>query len=107
MNNSDNLNFRGKFKQFDTDGKPFLYRIGDTVEYKGKKFVAVKPTSTTVPGTLSGDSTWKALAAAGGAFYIQEDAPTVAVEGDRWYKPTFSVMYTLIKQETDYIWVEL
>ena len=42
MNNADNLNFRGKYKQFDADGKPYLYRIGDVVEHRGVKYVALK-----------------------------------------------------------------
>jgi hypothetical protein len=107
MSSSDNLNFRGKYKQYDADGKPYLYRIGDVVEHRGKKFVSVKATSNAVPGTVSGDSYWQKLAAGGGGFYIQETPPDAAVEGDRWYRPDVSVMFTLINQENNLIWVEL
>jgi len=107
MSNSDNLNFRGKFKEYDVDGKPYLYRIGDVVEYKGKKYIATKATSTTVPGTISAKETWQTISGPGGSFYIQDTPPIGAVEGDRWFRPTPSVMFTLIKQETNLIWVEL
>lgn len=49
MNISDKINFRGKFRQYDADGNPYLYKIGDTVELNGKKFVAVKPTTSKIP----------------------------------------------------------
>lgn len=105
---TDNLNFRGKFRQYDVDGSPYLYRIGDVVEYKGNKFVAVKSTSSVIPNSANAQSTWQKLtAAAGGSFYIQDDLPTGAVAGDRWFRPTPSVLFTLIQQETDLIWVEL
>lgn len=107
MANTDNLNYRGKFKQYDADGKPYLYKIGDTVDYKGKKYVAVKPTSSIVPGSANSDSTWLKLAAGGGGFYISDDEPTNTVDGDRWYRPTTSIMYTRISQGIDLIWVEL
>lgn len=107
--NTDNLNFRGKFRQYDVDGKPYLYKIGDVVDYKGKQYVAVRPTATTVPTTPNGENYWKILAAGTGSFYIQDDPPASGtyIAGDRWYRPTTSVMYTCILQETDLIWVEL
>ena len=104
---TDNLNFRGKFRQYDADGKPYLYRIGDVVDYKGKQYVAIKPTSSYIPSTPTGDSYWKGLATGGGSFYMQDAVPTTVVEGDRWYRPTTSIMYTAILQGTDLIWVEL
>ena len=107
MNNADNLNFRGKFRQYDADGKPYLYRIGDVVEYKGAKYVALTSTSSIVPTTSTATATWKALGAGGGNFYIQDVLPGSGTEGDRWYRPDVSVLYTLIKQENDMIWVEL
>jgi hypothetical protein len=108
MNIADTLSFRGRFKQYDADGKPYLYKIGDVVEYKSKKYIAVKATSSVIPGSANSESTWqKFVAAAGGGFYIQDDPPVGAIEGDRWFRPTPAVMFTLIKQETDFIWVEL
>jgi hypothetical protein len=41
MNASDKVNFRGKYRQYDVDGNPYLYRIGDTVEYNGEKYTKV------------------------------------------------------------------
>ncbi len=105
MSNSDNLNFRGKYRQYDADGKPYLYRIGDVVEHKGNKYVAIKSTAASVPSTITTD-TWKPLAGSG-SFVISLTPPTSAVEGDRWYRPDISVLFTYIRQENNFIWVEL
>lgn len=107
MNPADKLNFRGKYKQYDADGKPYLYKIGDVVEYRNEKFVAIKATSFAVPGTTTSESTWQKLGAGGGGFYIQDLPPSGAIEGDRWYRSDVSVMFTLINQENNLIWVEL
>lgn len=107
MNSADNLNFRGKFRQYDADGKPYLYRIGDVVEHKGMKYVALKSTSAIVPSANTATDTWQSMAAGGGNFYIQDTPPNSVTEGDRWYRPDVSVLYTLIKQENNSIWVEL
>jgi hypothetical protein len=104
MDSTDTINFRGKYKQYDADGKPYLYRIGDVVEHKGTRYVAVKSNSTTTPTPTS--DVWKTLAS-GGKFFIGTQPPTGGVEGDRWYRSDVSVMYTLIKQENNFIWVEL
>lgn len=107
MNITDKINFRGKFRQYDVDGKPYLYIIGDGVEFNGKNYVAVKPTSIKVPGTQEGNNFWKEI---GGnyAFYIQEPpSPALANIGDRWYVPSTSVLYTYIQEESNKFWVEL
>jgi len=104
MSNSDNLNFRGKYKQYDADGNPYLYRIGDVVEHRGTKYVAVKASSTTTPSP-TGD-VWKPLTT-GSQFFISITPPNGAVEGDRWYRSDVSVLYTRIRQENNYLWVEL
>ena len=105
MSNADNLNFRGKYKQFDADGKPYLYRIGDVVEHRGVKYVALKSSSTSTPSELTTD-VWKPLSS-GSRFFISVTPPTGSAEGDRWYRSDVSVLYTLIRQENNYIWVEL
>lgn len=107
MNITDKLNFRGKFKQYDVDGKPYLYTIGDTVEFNGKKYVAVKPTSVKVPGTQEANPYWKET---GGnySFFIQEPpTPKNANVGDRWYVPSTAIMYTYVQEESNRFWVEL
>lgn len=106
MNKSDNLNYRGSFRQYDADGHPYLYKIGDVVEIKGKKYVATKPTSDKIPGTLEGNLIWKSL---GGdtSFYIMETPPINPLKGDRWYKPSTAILYTFVKEETNQFWVEL
>jgi hypothetical protein len=104
MDGTDNINFRGKYRQYDADGKPYLYRIGDVVEHKGTRYVAVKSSSTNTPTPTS--DVWKPLTS-GSRFFIGIQPPTGVVEGDRWYRSDVSVMYTLIKQENNFIWVEL
>jgi hypothetical protein len=106
MKSTDNLNFRGKFKQYDPDGKPYLYRIGDSVEFNGNVYVAVKPTSSRIPGTMEGKSYWSDLGDSDG-FYISEFTPPNSSIGDRWYVPSTGIMYTRIQEESNKIWVEL
>jgi hypothetical protein len=105
MNISDKLNFRGKFKQYDADGKLYLYLIGDAVDFNGKIYTAVRPTSNKVPGTLEGNNYWKEV---GGDFnfFIQETPPQNAKPGDRWYVPSTSKLYTRIVEEGNRFWVE-
>jgi hypothetical protein len=106
MNVSDKLNFRGTFRQYDADGNPYLYKIGDVVELKGKKFVALKPTTSKIPGTQEGETHWRSI---GGdtAFYISETTPPNANIGDRWFVPSTEILYTFVKEETAQFWVEL
>lgn len=105
MDVSDRLNFRGKFRQYDADGKPYLYFIGDSVEYGSKRYVAVKPTSSKIPGTIEGDSVWKEIAG-NQAFYVSERVPVNANVGDRWYKPSDAVLYTYVQEGNNKFWID-
>ena len=105
MAQSDILNFRGRFRQYDVDGKPYLYRIGDSVDFNGKKYVAVIPTSSKIPGTQEGRPYWKELGTNG--FFIQETSPSNPNVGDRWYVPSTAIMYTYVREESNKFWVEL
>ena len=106
MDNADKLNFRGKFRQYDADGKYYLYKIGDTVELNGKRFVAIKPTSSMVPGTQQGVNTWRSIGSDDN-FYISETVPLNALIGDRWYIPSTETLYTYVQEENSKFWVEL
>lgn len=106
MKVTDNLNFRGKFKQYDPDGKLYLYRIGDAVEFKGEVYVAIRPTSSSIPGTIDGQTYWKSLGSSDG-FYILESIPANPDIGDRWYVPSTGILYTYIQEESNKFWVEL
>jgi hypothetical protein len=106
MQLTDNINFRGKYKQYDPDGKPYLYRIGDSVEFKGQLFTAIKPNSIKLPGTIEGQNYWKSLGDSDG-FYILESVPANSNIGDRWYVPSTGILYTRIQEESNKFWVEL
>jgi len=106
MDRSDKLNFRGKFRQYDVDGKPYLYKIGDSVDFNGKKYVSVIPTSSKIPGTQEGKPYWKELGGLNG-FFIQETLPTNPNIGDRWYVPSTAILYTYVQEESHNFWVEL
>lgn len=106
MSKVDTLNFRGKYRQYDVDGNPYLYFIGDTVEHNAKIYVSVRPTSSKVPGTQEGGVFWKETGGNFG-FYIQETAPRNADVGDRWYIPSTAIMYTYVKEGNHAFWVEL
>jgi hypothetical protein len=106
MAQSDKLNFRGRFRQYDVDGNPYLYKIGDSVDFNGKKYVAVIPTSSKIPATQEGKPYWKELGGANG-FFIQETLPTNANIGDRWYVPSTAILYTYVQEQSHKFWVEL
>ena len=104
MNTTDKVNFRGNFRQYDVDGKPYLYQINDAVKYRGQVYVATQPTSSKVPGTQEGNVYWKAFSE---NFYIAEYPPANPDVGDRWYVPSTSILYTRIQEESNKFWVEL
>lgn len=107
MQKTDNLNYRGNYKQYDADGNLYLYKIGDVVDHKGIKYVAVKPTNTKIPGTQEGNPIWKELSS-DSVFYIQEPpAPINVKDGDRWYVPSTSILYTYVSEGSNEFWVEL
>jgi hypothetical protein len=103
---TDNLNFRGKYKQYDPDGNSYVYKIGDSVEYKGKLFAAVQVNTDKIPDTKEGSTFWKSLGGVEG-FYISETPPTNAKIGDRWWRPSTSILYTYVLENTNRFWVEL
>ena len=106
MNKAESINFRGSYRQYDIDGHPYLYKIGDSVEYLSEKYVAVKPSTNKIPGTMEGSSFWKSLGGAS-SFYIQEDSPGNSEKGDRWYKPSEGILYTRVFENSNKFWVEL
>lgn len=106
MERTDKLNFRGKFRQYDVDGRPYLYKIGDSVEQNGKLYVAVIPTSVKIPNTQEGTPYWKEIGGNYG-FFIQEKPPANAEIGDRWYVPSTAILYTFVREESNKFWVEL
>jgi hypothetical protein len=107
MDQTDKLNFRGKYRQYDVDGKPYLYRIGDSVELNGKIFVAVIPTSSKIPNTQEGSNYWKEVGGNYNFFIKEPPAPANSEIGDRWYVPSSAIMYTYVKEESNKFWVEL
>ena len=109
MKVTDNINFRGRYKQYDVDGREFLYRIGDSVEYMGELFTTIKPTSSTkIPGTLQGNNYWRSLGSSEGFFISEyEETPANPDIGNRWYVPSSGILYTYIQEESNKFWVEL
>jgi hypothetical protein len=105
MENTDNLNFRGKFRQYDVDGRSYLYRIGDSVTYNGKKYVATKATQNLIPGTLDGNTVWKELGSKDN-FYYTDNVPTSPSVGDRWFRPSVGIMYTYVEENNNQFWIE-
>jgi hypothetical protein len=106
MERTDKLNFRGKFRLYDVDGIPYLYKIGDSVEHNGKLYVAVIPTSSKIPNTQEGNSCWKEVGGNFG-FFIQETPPGKAEIGDRWYVPSTAILYTYTREQSNKFWIEL
>lgn len=103
---TDNLNFRGKYKQYDPDGNSYVYKIGDSVDYDGKLYVTLKAHVNKVPGTIEGSAYWASIGGEEG-FYISETTPANAKVGDRWYVPSTGILYTYIRENSNRFWVEL
>lgn len=107
MKQADKLNFRGKYRQYDVDGKQYLYFNGDVVEYKSQIYVCIISNTDKVPGTKEGDPYWQETGGDLG-FYIQETpVPKTAEIGDRWYVPSTAIMYTYVQENNNKFWVEL
>ena len=105
MTKTDNINFRGKFKQYDANGSPFLYRIGDTVSFNGKKYVATKATEKLIPGTIAGSAAWDEISSATN-FYFQDENPFSPSVGDRWFRPSNGVVYNFVEENGNKFWIE-
>lgn len=106
METADNLNFRGKFKLYDVNGTPYLYRIGDSVTYEGKKYISIKATQTLIPGTIQGKSAWRELSSQT-SFYFQTDTPISPAVGDEWFNPTTNIHFSFVEEGTNRFWVQL
>lgn len=107
MKQADKLNFRGKYRQYDVDGKQYLYFNGDVVDHKSQIYVCVLANTDKIPGTKEGDPYWKETGGDLG-FYIQETpVPKTAEIGDRWYVPSTAIMYTYVQENNNKFWVEL
>lgn len=102
----DKINFRGKYRQYDIDGNPYVYAIGDCVDHNGQLYVAVQNSQTKIPGTQEGKPFWNEFGAKFG-FFIQEKPPQNADIGNRWYVPSTAIMYTYVREKTNRFWVEL
>jgi hypothetical protein len=105
MNFTDNINFKGKYKKYDPNGKIIKYVIGDTVEYDGEFYTATQTIVSIPPPVV--DSGWKKLATDSN-FYIDENPPSqLTYRGDRWFNPSTGILYTRIKDDNGMHWVEL
>jgi hypothetical protein len=106
MAKTDNINFRGKYKKYDVNGNPYLYRIGDTVSYNGKKYVATQPTENLIPGTINGSAAWDEIST-GNNFYFQNENPYSPSVGDRWYRPESNILYNYVEEDGNKFWLEI
>lgn len=102
----DIINFKGKYRQYDVDGNPYNYVIGDCVDYNGQLYVAIQNSRTKIPGTQEGKSFWNEFGGKFG-FFVQETAPQNADVGNRWYVPSTAIMYTFVREKSNKFWVEL
>ena len=105
MNYTDNINFKGKFKKYDPNGNLMKYSIGDTVEFNGNLYTATKPIIALPPTTVNAG--WELLSSTS-SFSISDDPPTNSTsEGDRWYNSSTGILYTRIRDDSGYYWIQL
>lgn len=105
MNYTDNLNFKGKYRNYDAYGKKYKYAIGDTVEFNGFYYVATSTIEGIPPNVKN--SGWEVLSS-NSNFYIQSTTPTgITYKGDRWFDTSTGTIYTRLLDENGMHWVEL
>lgn len=105
MNYTDNINFKGKYRKYDPNGKEIKYLIGDTVEFNGTYYTATKNTVGIAPNVKN--SGWELLSN-NVNFFIDDNEPSdITYKGDRWFNTSNGILYTRIKDENGMHWVEL
>lgn len=105
MSTADKLNFVGIYRKYNSNGSLVVYRVGDVVEFEGKRYIATK--SITELSPFAYNSGWAELAGQSGIF-VQETIPIQSILGDRWLKPATGVLYTkIVDEQNNYHWVEL
>ena len=105
MNNTDNINFKGKYKKYDPNGNLMKYYMGDTVEFNGSLYTATKTITDVPPNKIN--SGWEVLSGTS-TFYINDLPPSqLTYKGDRWFRPSIGVLFTRVKDDNGMHWVEL
>jgi hypothetical protein len=99
----ENINFRGKYKKYDPNGRINNYFTGDVVEYNGKKYIAVTSFRDIIPGT---DIKYWKIFEEESKFFRTDIEPQDSNEGDRWLDITTGIVYTRIRDNNGYHWVE-
>lgn len=105
MTNTDSINFKGKFKKYDPNGRLMKYSIGDTVEFDGDLYTATEIIIDVSP--VVGDSGWKMLSSPSSFFVMDIPPSSITYNGDRWYVPSTGILYTRIRDENGKHWIEM
>ena len=93
--------FRGNYRRYDQYGSPVIYQAGDIVEFEGKRYLTVNNKVKTDPTS----NAWKKYDTAL-KFYISNEEPNDAHEGDKWLYTESGNVYTFIVDNNGSHWVE-
>lgn len=101
---SNNLKYRGNYRQYDSRGYEVAYTMGDVVVYNGKQYVSKTNNKKSIPTKINTE--WEILTANYKNFYYSETTPLNADVGDRWVDSVSGRMYTYIEDTNGFHWVE-
>jgi hypothetical protein len=99
----DQVNYRGKYRVYDPNGKPVIYLVGDVVTYNSKNYIARDVIKNKTPETK--DSGWEFFE--GSYEFIESEIEPDANVGDRWRDLVTGRLFTRIQDEKGFHWVEL
>lgn len=100
--NFDQTLFRGQYRKYDANGNKVYYNAGDVVEYEGKRYLATSRSTGYQPDLLKN---WKKYDTAT-KFFVSEEEPQEAYEGDKWLYLNTGRVYTLVNDNNGNHWVE-
>lgn len=104
----ENLNLKGKYKTYDSNGRLLVYQKNDVVFYDDKTYVAIREVAETSPA--HGEQGGWALVTAGSnpvQFFWGEELPQEANIGDEWFNTTTGRLYKFLSDDDSDQWVNI
>lgn len=100
----DQINIRGEYQEYDDNGNPISYSIGDVVDFNEKTYIA---NVNNPDHPYIENSGWYQIAR-GSIFFKDSSVPKFVRSGDKWFDTSTGIMYTMVIQDNGYMhWVEL
>lgn len=106
--NFENLNLKGNYKTYDSNGSLITYQKNDVVFYENKTYVAIRTVSETSPA--HGENGGWVLINGGSnpiQFYWGEEMPMNVNIGDEWFNTTNGRVYKYLADNDSNQWVNI